>query len=199
MKLRTGASADRPPVSSICPHSHHKSPATLAESSDHFTHHLMTYLGPGKDINEAPGLPRRARRVLQTAAPAIVTSACEGGGHRAPHPGALSPEACVAPPARAELVPAASGTPCPGARRDEMMRRLMYGGFMERPTPPTFTHRLCLRVLKLSRTLCADAIVASSRTLAVSRSRSQRCDGRRDRCGGPLSPYALSATGTANS
>src|SRR5712692_4415944 len=46
------------------------------------------------------------------------------------------PGACVAPPARAELVPAASATPCPGAGRDDMMR-LLYGGFMERPTPPT--------------------------------------------------------------
>src|SRR6266487_1574506 len=28
-------------LSSICPHSHHKSPATLAQSSDRFTHHLI--------------------------------------------------------------------------------------------------------------------------------------------------------------
>src|SRR6266852_3202147 len=67
----------------------------------------------------------------------LVRYAPGGGGHRAPHPGALSPGACVAPPARAERVPAASGTPGPGARRDDMTRRLMYGGVMERPTPPT--------------------------------------------------------------
>src|SRR6266498_2974296 len=43
------------PVSSICPHSHHKSPATLAQSSDRITHHLMTTSDRGRTLKERIG------------------------------------------------------------------------------------------------------------------------------------------------
>src|SRR5438552_15012696 len=44
-----------PPVSSICPHSHHKSPATLAQSSDRITHHLMNTSDRGRTLKERIG------------------------------------------------------------------------------------------------------------------------------------------------
>jgi len=58
--LRVAAIEDRfglcpSPVSSICPHSHHKSPATLAQSSDRVTHHLMSTSAREKTLKERIG------------------------------------------------------------------------------------------------------------------------------------------------
>src|SRR6266704_3010717 len=52
---RRGQGLSPSPVSSICPHSHHKSPATLAQSSDRVTHHLMSTSDREKTLKERIG------------------------------------------------------------------------------------------------------------------------------------------------
>src|SRR5574341_418393 len=65
--------------------------------------------------NARAGAARGAARVRIQHGP-LDAAPC-GDGHRAPDAGAPSSGACVAHPARLELVPAAAGTARPGARR----------------------------------------------------------------------------------
>jgi len=69
------------PVSSICPHSHHKSPATLAQSSDRFTHHLMTVSARGRTLIPDARAGRAARC---SARPAPTPSPRRSERHSSP-------------------------------------------------------------------------------------------------------------------